>query len=105
MIRNVKIGTRLLISFLAVGVIPCAIIGFFYHLESSNVISSQAFEKLKTVQEVKKAQVEEYFKMIGEEKSIDEIKAHCDGLKSLEVYNWLLSYLGNESPLMPILLK
>ena len=62
MIRNVKIGTRLLISFLAVGVIPCAIIGFFYHLESSNVISSQAFEKLKTVQEVKKAQVEEYFK-------------------------------------------
>ncbi|MBN2418888.1 MAG: methyl-accepting chemotaxis protein [Deltaproteobacteria bacterium] len=62
MIRDMKIGTRLLITFLAVGVIPCAIIGFSYHIKSSDVISKQAFEKLMTVQVMKKAQVEEYFK-------------------------------------------
>ena len=62
MIRNVKIGNRLLISFLAVGVIPFLIIGFSYHLRSSDVITKQVFEKLKTVQVIKKAQVEDYFK-------------------------------------------
>ena len=62
MIRDVRIGTRILIAFLAVGVIPCAIIGISYQLRSSEVISDQAIEKLKTVQQIKKAQVEEFFR-------------------------------------------
>ena len=62
MFKNVNIRTKLLISFLAVGAIPCAVIGITYHFKSSNVISSQAVEKLKTVQQIKKAQVEDFFK-------------------------------------------
>jgi methyl-accepting chemotaxis protein len=50
MLKNIRIKTRLLISFLAVGVIPFSLIGIISLNESSEVIKDQAFEKLRTVQ-------------------------------------------------------
>ena len=61
MLKNIRIKIRLLISFLAVGVIPFSIIGIISLNESSGVIKDQAFEKLRTVQEIKKAQVEDFY--------------------------------------------
>ena len=60
--KNISIKNKLLVSFLVLGVIPFTVIGFLSLSESSNVITDQAFEKLKTVQEIKKAQVEEFIK-------------------------------------------
>jgi methyl-accepting chemotaxis protein len=62
MVKNVKIRTKLLVSFLVAGIIPFAIIGTTSLMKSSRALSGQAFEKLKTVQEIKKAQMEEFFK-------------------------------------------
>ncbi len=62
MFKDLRIRTKLLIAFLAVGVIPFAIIAITSLNRSSAVISKQVFDQLKTVQEIKKAQVEELFK-------------------------------------------
>lgn len=61
MVKNMKIRTKLLVSFLVVGIVPFAIIGATSLIRSSKALSGQAFDKLKTVQEIKKAQVEEFF--------------------------------------------
>ncbi len=61
MVKNIRIKIRLLVSFLAVGLIPFSILGINSIKESSAVITDQVFEKLKMVQQIKKAQVEEYF--------------------------------------------
>ena len=61
MIQNIRIRNLLMTSFLAIGVIPFALIGVTALFQSSDIISEQAFEKLKVVQEIKRAQVEEYF--------------------------------------------
>ncbi|MBN1847912.1 MAG: methyl-accepting chemotaxis protein [Deltaproteobacteria bacterium] len=62
MIKNFTIRTKLLVSFLAAGIIPFAIIGITSLSTARDVLSKQAFEKLKTSQEIKKAQVEDFFK-------------------------------------------
>lgn len=62
MLINLKIKNRLLLSFLAVGIIPFAIIGLISLNTSRNVLSEQAFQKLKTGQAIKKVQIEDYFK-------------------------------------------
>ncbi|MBN1847918.1 MAG: methyl-accepting chemotaxis protein [Deltaproteobacteria bacterium] len=61
MIQNIRIRNILISSFLAVGIIPFALIGISALIQSSDIISEQAFDKLKVVQEIKRAQVEEYF--------------------------------------------
>ncbi|MFC1534641.1 hypothetical protein ACFL7M_14905, partial [Thermodesulfobacteriota bacterium] len=60
MFNNMLIKTRLLISFLAVGIMPFAIMGITSLTKSSEALQGQAFEKLKIVQEIKKAQIEEF---------------------------------------------
>ncbi|MFC1862995.1 methyl-accepting chemotaxis protein [Thermodesulfobacteriota bacterium] len=61
-IRNIKIGTKLLITFLVIGFIPFFLIGIIAVTIGSNAISEQVSEKLQVVQQIKKAQIEEFFK-------------------------------------------
>ncbi len=59
--KDMKLGTKLLVSFLAVGVIPFAIIGVTSLNKASTALSSQAFNQLGGVREIKKAQIEQFF--------------------------------------------
>ena len=61
MLKNVKIRTRLLVFLLAVGILPFVFIGIISIKKTTEILQDQAFEKLQIVQEIKKAQVEEYF--------------------------------------------
>ena len=54
-------GIKLLVAFLAVGVIPFAVIGIISLIKSSEALSDQAFGQLQAVRGIKKAQTEKFF--------------------------------------------
>lgn len=56
-----KLGTKLLISFLVVGIIPFAVIAVLSLIKSSGALSKQAFNQLESVSVIKKAQIEQFF--------------------------------------------
>ena len=62
MLKNMRIGTKLLIAFLGVGLIPFALNGGLSLYKASDELSKQVFEKLIVVQQIKKAQIEEFLK-------------------------------------------
>ena len=61
MFKNIKLGTKLLVVFLAVGIIPFAAIGTIALLKSSDAISGQAFRQLESMREVKQTQIGNLF--------------------------------------------
>ena len=61
MFKKMKLGTKLIVAFLAVGVIPFATIGIISLTKSSNAISDQAYGQLKGVRGIKKTQIENFF--------------------------------------------
>ncbi len=61
MFKNMKLGTKLLVAFLAVGVIPFAVVGIISLTKSSNALSQQAYGQLAGVRGIKKAQIENFF--------------------------------------------
>jgi methyl-accepting chemotaxis protein len=56
-----KIGKKLLIAFLLVGIIPLAIAGYLALNKSKTALSGQAFNQLSSLRQVKKLQIEHYF--------------------------------------------
>ena len=58
---SMKIGGKLILIFMLVGLIPFTIIAVMSLLSSSNALSTQAFNQLKGVREIKKAQIERFF--------------------------------------------
>ena len=61
MITNMKLSVKLLVTFLAVGIIPFSIIGATSLMKASEGLSNQAFGQLTSIREVKKAQIQDYF--------------------------------------------
>jgi methyl-accepting chemotaxis protein len=61
MFKNMKLGTKLLAAFLAVGVIPFAVIGISSLTKAKSALSNQAFGQLEAVRGIKNAQVEKFF--------------------------------------------
>ncbi|MFH2093819.1 MAG: methyl-accepting chemotaxis protein [Pseudomonadota bacterium] len=64
MFKNLKLGTRLVIAFLLVGIIPFAIIGIVSMTKASNALENQAFNQLEAVREIKKEQIRTFFKTV-----------------------------------------
>lgn len=58
---RLKIGQKLILCFLALGVLPALIIGLFSLREASKGLENLAFQQLHAVREIKKAQLENYF--------------------------------------------
>ena len=56
-----KLGTKLLLAFLAVGVVPFIVIGIVSSIKSSAALSDQAFGQLTSLREVKKKQIDQFF--------------------------------------------
>jgi methyl-accepting chemotaxis protein len=61
MFGNMKLGTKLLVAFLVVGVIPFALIGIISLTTAGNALSKQAFGQLLSLRGIKKAQIEGYY--------------------------------------------
>jgi len=58
--KNMKLGTKLTITFLTVGTIPFAAIGITSLIKASNALEKQAFAQLESMRDVKKQQVLRY---------------------------------------------
>jgi methyl-accepting chemotaxis protein len=67
MFRNMKLGTKLLVAFLAVGVIPFAVIGVMSLLKASSALEKQAFAQLESIRDVKKNQVARYLQTVKDQ--------------------------------------
>jgi methyl-accepting chemotaxis protein len=61
MFKNMKLGTKLLAAFLAVGVIPFAVIGILSLIKADGALEAQAYGQLESVREIKKSQIQNYF--------------------------------------------
>jgi len=61
MFKDMKLGTKLLVAFLCVGVIPFAVIGILSMTKSSTALSDLAYGQLEGMRGVKKAQIENFF--------------------------------------------
>ena len=59
---KLKIGQKFILSFLALGVIPATIIGLVSLNQANKGMEQLAFNSLESVREIKKAQLEQYFK-------------------------------------------
>ncbi len=60
MFKNMKLGTKLILAFLCVGIIPFAVIGITALIKSSGALSKQAYGQLEAVRGIKKAQIETF---------------------------------------------
>jgi methyl-accepting chemotaxis protein len=61
MFKNMRLGTKLLLAFLAVGIIPLAIVGLITLNKASNSISQSAFNQLDSMRAIKTAQINKFF--------------------------------------------
>jgi methyl-accepting chemotaxis protein len=61
MFKNMKLGTKLLLAFLAVGVIPLATVGLITLNKAGNSISQQAFNQLDSMRAIKTAEINKFF--------------------------------------------
>ncbi len=61
MAKSMKLNTKLLLAFLAVGVIPLAVIGFVSLSQSAKALSRQATAQLQSIREIKKTQIENFY--------------------------------------------
>jgi methyl-accepting chemotaxis protein len=64
MLKNIKLGPKLLISFVLVGLLPIAIIGVISSSATRNALNQAAFEKLQAVKQTRKDQIESYFRQV-----------------------------------------
>ncbi len=61
MLNKFRIGAKLLLVCLAIGIIPAAIMGISALWESRAALSRQAYSQLESMREVKKVQIEDFF--------------------------------------------
>lgn len=61
MFKNMKLGPKLLVAFLAVGVVPFATIGLTSLFKAKSALSLAAYNQLAGVRSIKKAQIESFF--------------------------------------------
>ncbi len=103
-----KLGTKLLVSFLAVGVIPFAVVGGISLYKSSNALSQSAFNQLHSMREVKKFQMEGFFKERRGDMGVlvetvgtlrREAMGKLAGIRDIKSYQ-ILTYFGQRLQLM-----
>ena len=59
---SMNIGGKLILAFLLVGLIPFTIVAIMSLISGSRSLSEQAFNQLRGVREIKKTQIEQFFK-------------------------------------------
>ena len=87
MFKNMKLGTKLLVSFLAVGVIPFVLISIIAYSNSSKALKEGVFSKLKAIQTAKSIVIKQY--LTATEKTIETF---ADSKDVEFLYNRLVEY-------------
>ena len=63
-IKNWKIGTKILLAFTLVAIVAVGLVGFFAFTTGSSTLEEESFNKLTAVREMKASQIEDYFQTI-----------------------------------------
>ena len=61
MFRNMKLGIKLLVAFLTVGVVPFAVTGVLSLRNASQALTEKAYGQLEGLRGIKKARIENFF--------------------------------------------
>jgi methyl-accepting chemotaxis protein len=64
---KITLKMKLIVSMLAVGILPLLLVGILMLTKSSDALQFQAFNQLESLRTVKKAQVEDYFSQIRDQ--------------------------------------
>ncbi len=85
---NMKLGTKLLLAFLLVGVVPFALIGLVSYNKASSALKKQAFNQLEMARGIKLEQIQNYF---GEREGDMGVLTETVSTLRLEAFNKLLA--------------
>ncbi len=85
--NKLNLKAKLLIAFLAVGIVPFSIMGGLSLKKSSSALSQAAFDKLEAVQTIKKNQIERYFA-----ERIKDITILTKSMDLQKMYDTVLKY-------------
>ena len=98
MLKNLRMKPKLMILFLLVGLVPLAITGFWAVRAAEEALVQRAMDSLKTVQQIKKDQIEKLF-----EKGAGDIRVLAETDDLLNIYRNLFRYHEelNVSPVGP----
>jgi serine phosphatase RsbU (regulator of sigma subunit) len=67
MFRNLKLGSKILITFLAIAVVMVGSTGYFAYSTGKTALEKSSFNKLTAVREMKAGQIEDYFRQITDQ--------------------------------------
>ncbi len=84
MLRKMKLGTKMIVSFLLVGVIPFSIAALVSMRQGSRALEHQVFQQLEAVQSLKKMQLVNFFKQV--ESNMESIRSNDSFLAALEEF-------------------
>ncbi len=81
--RKMKLATKLLVAFLAVGVIPSAVIGLLALQKAGNALEESAYGQLVAMREIKEKQVNNYFS-----ERQGDMGVLCENVKATNTNAW-----------------
>src|SRR3989344_4218442 len=79
---NISLKAKILLSFLAVGVLPLSSVGIYSYMKSSESLQNEALTKLESVRNLKSKTIERYFNLICDQALST---AHNEGVKGAVV--------------------
>ena len=83
---KIGMGAKVIILFLAGGIIPFAIMGILGYRSASTSLQKQAFNQLVSIRETKKRQIEDYFSNIRKQvRTFSEDKMVVEAIKEFKV--------------------
>ncbi len=80
-----SIGTKLLLAFLVMGLVPFAVVALMSLNSSSTALNAEAFNQLESVRDIKKTQIEGFFgERLGDVNVLSNNSEVIDGLEAFE---------------------
>jgi len=92
---NYKLSTKLIVSFLAVGIIPFTIIGVLSMTTASSGFSEKAYNNLQAVQTIKKNQIESFF--TGRFGAVNVLSSNPNVLEAMDNFTTAFSAEGKKT--------
>ena len=92
MLRNLKIGTKILIAFALIAITAVTVIGYLAYSSGRSALEEESFNKLTAIREMKASQIESYFRQITAQvitmsenrMTIDAMNLFADGFNQFD---------------------
>ena len=94
-LKQIKLGTKILAACLLLGIAVVFLLGVPSLLMARSALSNQAFSQLEAVREIKKSQLEGYFKTL--ENNLSALRANPTTVKAIEEFEAAFDAGGNKT--------